>query len=199
MGCESYTAGSHEFCLGYAITRRKFLCLDAGHFHPTEVISDKLSALYDFVPGLALHLSRPVRWDSDHVVAFSDELVAIAQELVAHDLFPRTRIGLDYFDASINRVAAWVIGARNARKRCCCVSAPHARCARGRGGRRLTATLALPGGVPAAAVGRGVDRFFNRPACRWDWPGGRVRDIRRPCCQNRAIASLVIGHRHWSL
>lgn len=116
VGCESYTVGSHEFYMGYAVSRRKHLCLDAGHFHPTETIADKLSALCDVVPGLALHVSRPVRWDSDHVVTLTDELLAIAQELVFNGLLERTRIGLDYFDASINRIAAWVIGARNARK-----------------------------------------------------------------------------------
>ena len=116
VGCESYTVGSHEFYMGYAMSRKKFLCLDAGHFHPTEVISDKLSAVYDFVPGIALHVSRGVRWDSDHVVTLSDELQAIAQELVWNNLLDRTRIGLDFFDASINRIAAWVIGTRNMQK-----------------------------------------------------------------------------------
>ena len=108
MGCESYTVGSHEFYMGYAVSRGKFVCLDSGHFHPTEVISDKLTAITDFVPGIALHVSRPVRWDSDQR--------RIAFELVRGDLLPKTRIGLDYFDASINRVAAWAIGARNFRK-----------------------------------------------------------------------------------
>ncbi|MCL1856664.1 MAG: L-rhamnose isomerase [Kiritimatiellaeota bacterium] len=116
VGCESYTAGSNEFYMGYAVTRQKFICLDTGHFHPTEVVSDKLSAVAPFVPGIALHLSRGVRWDSDHVTALSDETVAIAQELVWNGLLPKTRIGLDYFDASINRIAAWAIGARNVRK-----------------------------------------------------------------------------------
>ncbi len=116
VGCESFTPGSNEFYVGYAVTRGKFLCLDAGHFHPTEVISDKLTAVYDYVPGIALHVSRPVRWDSDHVVTLTDELQAIANELVWNNLLPKTRIGLDYFDASINRIAAWSIGARNMRK-----------------------------------------------------------------------------------
>ena len=116
VGCESFTPGSNEFYMGYAATRGKFICLDAGHFHPTEVISDKLTAVYDFVPGIALHVSRPVRWDSDHVVTLTDELQAISQELVYNNLLPKTRIGLDYFDASINRIAAWSIGARNMRK-----------------------------------------------------------------------------------
>ena len=116
VGCESYTAGSHEFYMGYAVSRQKLLCLDAGHFHPTEVISDKISSVLKFVPEIALHVSRGVRWDSDHVVTLNDELKAIAQEIVWNGLASRTRIGLDYFDASINRIAAWTIGARNMRK-----------------------------------------------------------------------------------
>ncbi|MDA8563890.1 L-rhamnose isomerase [Mariniblastus sp.] len=113
IGSESYVVGSHEFYLGYAITRQKMLCLDAGHFHPTEVISDKISAAMLYLPGLLLHVSRGVRWDSDHVVTLSDELQAIAQEIVCGNYGDRVRIGLDFFDASINRVAAWAIGTRN--------------------------------------------------------------------------------------
>lgn len=115
LGAESYTVGSHEFYMGYAVSRPgTLLCLDAGHFHPTEVISDKISAVLMYVPELLLHVSRGVRWDSDHVVTFTDELQAIMQELVRGDFLDRTHIGLDFFDASINRVAAWVIGTRNA-------------------------------------------------------------------------------------
>jgi L-rhamnose isomerase len=113
LGSESYVAGSHEFYLGYAITREKLLCLDAGHFHPTETISDKISSVLLYLPEILLHVSRGVRWDSDHVVTLTDELQAIAQEIVRGDYLKRVRIGLDFFDASINRVAAWVIGARN--------------------------------------------------------------------------------------
>lgn len=112
LGSESYVVGSHEFYLGYAITRKKLLCLDAGHFHPTEVISDKLSAVLQYVDRLLLHVSRGVRWDSDHVVTWTDEVQAIALELVRGEFLERVHIGLDYFDASINRVAAWVIGSR---------------------------------------------------------------------------------------
>ena len=112
MGSESYVVGSHEFYLGYAIANKTLLCLDAGHFHPTEVISDKLSAVLCWVDELLLHVSRGVRWDSDHVVTLTDELEAIALELVRGEYLPRVHIGLDFFDASINRVAAWVIGTR---------------------------------------------------------------------------------------
>jgi L-rhamnose isomerase len=113
IGAESYTVGSHEFYLGYAVSRQKLLCLDSGHFHPTEVISEKISSVLMFCPQLLLHVSRPVRWDSDHVVILDDELQAIAKELIRSGKIDRVHIGLDYFDASINRVAAWVIGARN--------------------------------------------------------------------------------------
>ncbi|HPC48646.1 MAG TPA: L-rhamnose isomerase [Kiritimatiellia bacterium] len=116
IGAESYTVGSHEFYMGYAVKNQKLLTLDAGHFHPTETISDKLSACLPFVPGILLHVSRGVRWDSDHVVLVGDDLIAIAQELVRLDQFRRIHIGLDYFDASINRIAAWVLGMRAMQK-----------------------------------------------------------------------------------
>jgi L-rhamnose isomerase len=116
LGSESYVVGSHEFYLGYAQANNILLCLDAGHFHPTEVISDKISAVLTFIDEILLHVSRGVRWDSDHVVTLTDELQAIAQEIVRGDYLNRVRIGLDFFDASINRVAAWVIGVRNTQR-----------------------------------------------------------------------------------
>lgn len=114
IGSENYVTGSHEFYLGYAITRDKLLCLDTGHFHPTENVYDKISSVFLYLNEILLHVSRGVRWDSDHVVAFSDDLVQLMQELVRGQVVERTHIGLDYFDASINRIAAWVIGTRNA-------------------------------------------------------------------------------------
>jgi L-rhamnose isomerase len=113
LGSESYVVGSHEFYLGYAVTRQVLLCLDAGHFHPTETIADKISSVLLYLPEILLHVSRGVRWDSDHVVTFTDDLQAITQEIVRGGFLKRVHIGLDYFDASINRVAAWAIGARN--------------------------------------------------------------------------------------
>jgi L-rhamnose isomerase len=113
LGAEAYTVGSHEFYMGYGIKNNKLICLDSGHFHPTEVISNKLSSLALFSSGILLHVSRPVRWDSDHVVILDDELLDIGRELVRGDLLSVTHIGLDFFDASINRIAAWVIGTRN--------------------------------------------------------------------------------------
>ncbi len=113
IGSESYVVGSHEFYMGYAISRKKLLCLDAGHFHPTEGIADKISSALMYVPEILLHVSRGVRWDSDHVVILNDDLRAIAEELVRHEgHLQRTHIGLDFFDASINRIAAWVTGTR---------------------------------------------------------------------------------------
>ncbi len=114
LGAESYTVGSAEFYLGYAVTNKVLLCLDSGHFHPTETISDKISAALVYLDEILLHVSRGVRWDSDHVVILSDDLQAIMQEVVRGDYVNRVHIGLDYFDASINRVAAWTIGTRAA-------------------------------------------------------------------------------------
>lgn len=113
LGSESYVVGSHEFYLGYAVSNNKLVCLDAGHYHPTETISDKISAVLTYLPEILLHVSRGVRWDSDHVVILSDDLRAIAEELVRGDFLNRVHVGLDFFDASINRVAAWVIGTRS--------------------------------------------------------------------------------------
>jgi L-rhamnose isomerase len=112
IGSETYVVGSHEFYLGYAIENRKLLCLDAGHFHPTETIADKISSVLLFLDEILLHVSRGIRWDSDHVVILSDDLRAIAEEIVRGNFLDRVHIGLDFFDASINRIAAWVIGTR---------------------------------------------------------------------------------------
>jgi L-rhamnose isomerase len=116
IGCESFTVGSHEFYLAYAVTRQILITLDTGHYHPTETVVDKISGILPFVPGILLHVSRGVRWDSDHVVVLSDDLDSLALELVRGDHLARTHVGLDFFDASINRIAAWVVGARNVQK-----------------------------------------------------------------------------------
>ena len=119
IGLESYTVGSHEFCMGYVMKANKdhiIMTLDTGHYHPTEVVSAKLAAIYTFSNNVLLHVSRPVRWDSDHVVSFDDETRAIMSELVKLDKLQDTFIATDFFDASINRIAAWVIGMRNTRK-----------------------------------------------------------------------------------
>jgi L-rhamnose isomerase len=116
IGSESYVVGSHEFYLGYALKNDLMLTLDMGHFHPTESVADKLSAVLLFGRDLFLHISRGVRWDSDHVVTLSDDVRAVASEIARADAWKRVNLGLDYFDASINRIAAWVIGARAALK-----------------------------------------------------------------------------------
>jgi L-rhamnose isomerase len=116
IGGESYTVGSHEFYMGYGVRNNVVVTLDSGHFHPTEVISDKISSLLLFLPEVMLHVSRGVRWDSDHVVILSDELQAIAQEIVRANAVDKVHIGLDYFDASINRIGAYVIGVRATQK-----------------------------------------------------------------------------------
>lgn len=116
IGSESMVVGSHDFYLGYAIKNNLLICLDNGHFHPTEQVGDKISAVLPFVGEVLLHMTRGVRWDSDHVVNFTDEMVLIAQEVIRSGQLHRFHIGLDFFDASINRIGAWVIGARAARQ-----------------------------------------------------------------------------------
>jgi len=112
IGSESYVVGSHDFYLGYAITNDMLYCVDTGHFHPTEVVADKVSSLFTYLDELMFHISRGVRWDSDHVVLFNDAVREITRELVVGDYLERSHIGLDFFDASINRIAAWIIGTR---------------------------------------------------------------------------------------
>ena len=144
IGAEAFTVGSHEFYMGYAISRKTMLCLDAGHFHPTEIISDKLSAILNYVDGVLLHVTRGVRWDSDHVVLLDDETQAIANEVVRGGVIDRVSIGLDFFDASINRVAAWVIGTRNVRKALLrALLEPHAQLADVEARQDTTARLAM--------------------------------------------------------
>jgi len=116
IGVESYTVGNNEFYVGYAVQNQTALTLDSGHYHPTEYISDKISSALLFVPHILLHVSRPVRWDSDHVVIFDDELNEIARSLIRNNLIEKTSLGLDFFDASINRISAWVVGVRSTLK-----------------------------------------------------------------------------------
>ena len=116
IGAESMTVGSHDFYLGYAITNNKLICLDNGHFHPTEQVGDKISACLQFIDEILLHVTRPIRWDSDHVVTLNEDLQLIASEIIRNDYLSRVNIGLDFFDASINRIGAYVIGTRAAKK-----------------------------------------------------------------------------------
>lgn len=116
IGSESYVVGSHEFYMGYAISRKKMICLDMGHFHPTESVADKISAVLPFFEELLIHVSRGVRWDSDHVVILNDEVRSLAEEIVRSDALDRVHIAFDFFDASLDRVGAWIIGARAMQK-----------------------------------------------------------------------------------
>lgn len=112
LGSEAFVVGSHEFYLGYCLTRGKMICFDMGHYHPTESVADKISAVLQFAPELLLHVSRGVRWDSDHVAILNDELRGLAEEIVRSNALARVHLALDFFDASISRVAAWVLGGR---------------------------------------------------------------------------------------
>lgn len=116
IGAESMTVGSHDFYLGYAISRNKLICLDNGHFHPTEQVGDKISSCLQFIDEVLLHVTRPVRWDSDHVVTLNEDIQLIASEIIRNDFLDRVKIGLDFFDASINRIGAYVTGTRAAMK-----------------------------------------------------------------------------------
>jgi L-rhamnose isomerase len=116
IGLEAFTVGSHEFYLGYAVDKKMMLCLDIGHFHPTEQVSDKVSAVFQYLPELLFHVTRPIRWDSDHVVTLSDEVKSLFEEIVWADKLDKVNIGLDFFDGSLNRIGAYVVGTRAAQK-----------------------------------------------------------------------------------
>ena len=116
IGAESMTVGSHDFYLGYAIKNNKLICLDNGHFHPTEQVGDKISSCLQFLDEVLLHVTRPVRWDSDHVVTLNEDVQLIASEIVRNNFISRVKVGLDFFDASINRIGAYVVGTRAAQK-----------------------------------------------------------------------------------
>lgn len=116
IGAESMTVGSHEFYMGYAMKNNKMICLDNGHFHPTEVVGDKISSCLLYVDEVLLHVTRPIRWDSDHVVTLNEEIQLIASEIVRNNFMSRVKVGLDFFDASINRIGAYVVGTRAAQK-----------------------------------------------------------------------------------
>jgi L-rhamnose isomerase len=116
IGVEAFTVGSHEFYMGYAVDKKMMLCLDIGHFHPTEQVSDKVSAVFQFIPELLFHVTRPIRWDSDHVVTLSDEVRALFEEIVWADKLDKVNIGLDFFDGSLNRIGAYVVGTRATQK-----------------------------------------------------------------------------------
>jgi L-rhamnose isomerase len=188
IGSEAYVVGSHEFYLGYAISRGKLLCLDTGHFHPTEVVSDKISAVLTYLPEILLHVSRGLRWDSDHVVTFEDELRALALEIVRSDALDRVHLALDYFDASINRIAAWVIGARNLQKALlAALLTPHVTLRAFESAGELTARLALTEELKTLPLGAVWDEFCAREQCPagMDWLD-RVREYERDVLAERS-------------
>lgn len=163
IGSESYVVGSHEFYLAYALTRNIMLTMDAGHYHPTEAISEKVSALLPFVDRLMLHVSRPVRWDSDHVVLFDDETRAIMREIARADAWNRTYLAVDFFDASINRVSAWVIGLRSSLKAAlAALLEPREKLLSAEGEGRLAERLALQEEGRTLPIGAVWDMFCAR-------------------------------------
>ncbi len=165
LGSESYVVGSHDFYLAYAAAHAKLLCLDMGHFHPTESTADKLSALLAHLDRLLLHVSRGIRWDSDHVVTLTDELKALAEEIVRGNYLARVHIGLDFFDASINRVACWVIGARGLLKALLiALLEPAARLRELENAGNLTARLALMEESKTLPFGAVWDAYCRRQA-----------------------------------
>ena len=163
IGLESYTAGSGEFSLLYAQSRGITPLMDNGHYHPTEVVSDKVSSLLLFSEKIALHLTRPVRWDSDHILSFDDETREIAKEIVRCDALDRVFIALDYFDASVNRVAAWTIGMRNAAKALLyALLSPNEKLAALQNESRFTEALALSEEVKTLPLGAVWDEYCRR-------------------------------------
>ncbi|MDR2201664.1 MAG: L-rhamnose isomerase [Clostridiales bacterium] len=171
IGMESYTAGSSEFYLSYAATRGINALLDNGHFHPTESTADKIPSLLAFFDKVALHVTRPVRWDSDHVVLFEDEVKEIAKEIIANGAEERVLIGLDYFDASVNRIAAWAIGARNMQKALLyALLTPHAELKRLQDERKFTALTATREELKTLPFGDVWNEYLRRqsvPGSEW--------------------------------
>lgn len=178
IGLESYTVGSHEFYMNYAAKNGVLCLLDNGHYHPTEVVSDKIPSMLLFSDKLALHVTRPVRWDSDHVVIFDDELKEIAKEIVRCNALDRVLIGLDYFDASINRVAAWVVGMRNMQKALLyALLTPHAALKKLQDSGDYTSLLAMQEELKTYPFADVWDHFceMNNVPVRQNW----LSDIRR--------------------
>jgi L-rhamnose isomerase len=170
IGLENYTVGSSEFYIAYAATRGISVLLDNGHYHPTENVADKLPALLGFFEKVALHLTHPVRWDSDHVVLFDDEIRDIAVEIVRNNAEDRVLIGLDYFDASINRIAAWITGARNAQKALLyALLLPHAEFKRLQETGNFSKLLAMQEEVKTLPFGVVWEEYLARQNLSGDW------------------------------
>ena len=170
IGVESYTVGSGEMCLAYAVQKGLTPLMDNGHYHPTEVVSDKISSLLLFSEKIALHITRPVRWDSDHVVLFDDETREIAKEIVRNDALDRVFIATDYFDASINRISAWVTGARNVSKALLyALLEPSAMLKDLQDKNDLTAVMALSEELKTAPFGAIWEEFLRRENVKADY------------------------------
>ncbi len=172
LGLESFTVGSHEFYMNYAAQRHILCLLDNGHYHPTEVVSDKIPSMLLFSDKLALHVTRPVRWDSDHVVLLEDELKEIANEIVRCNALDRVLIGLDYFDASVNRISAWVVGTRNMQKALLnALLIPHEACNKLQDENKFTQLMALQEELKTYPLGDVWDEFCSRnnAPCKMDW------------------------------
>ncbi len=170
IGMEAYTVGSHEFYMQYATENKKLCLLDNGHYHPTEVVSDKLPSMLLFADKVALHVTRGVRWDSDHVVLLEDELCEIAKEIVRCDALERVMIGLDYFDASINRIAAWVIGMRNMQKALLrALLTPNAMLAKLQDANDFTAVMAITEELKDYPFGAVWEKFCEENGTPIDW------------------------------
>ncbi len=170
IGLESYTVGSAEFCLSYSAYKGITPLMDNGHYHPTEVVSDKISSLLLFNEKIALHVTRPVRWDSDHVVLFDDETKEIAKEIVRNDATDRVFIATDYFDASINRISAWVTGVRNVSKALLfALLQPNEKLAKLQDENNLTEVMVLSEELKTAPFGDVWDEFLNRSGVNADY------------------------------
>lgn len=168
IGVESYTVGSAEFALSYAAFNREkcIPLMDNGHYHPTEVVSDKIPALLAFFPEIALHITRPIRWDSDHVVLFDDETKEICKEIVrCGGLDGRVNIALDYFDASINRISAWTVGFRNVERHCCLPCVPPCSTEGAAGHQPVYRADGAAGGAEDPALWGGLGRILPPERC----------------------------------
>ena len=186
IGYESYTPGSSEFYIAYAASRGIYMLLDNGHYHPTETVSDKIPALLAMFDKVALHVSRPVRWDSDHVVLYEDEVKEIAKEIIRNKAENKVLIGLDYFDASINRIAAWAVGARNFQKALLnALLIPHDELKRLQDSGQYTKLMVIQEELKTMPFGAVWEEYLNRqkvPGSDWF---GKVEKYERDVLQGR--------------
>ena len=185
IGLESYTVGSAEFCLSYSTKNGITPLMDNGHYHPTEVVSDKMSALLCFNEKVALHVTRGVRWDSDHVVLYDDETKEIMKEIIAHDALDRVFIATDYFDASINRISAWVTGVRNVKKAILtALLTPHAEMKKLQNENRLTELMLMQEELKMMPIGDVWEEYLKREGVEIN-PAKAILDYEKKVLVNR--------------